>query len=554
MDSWVKEEGLVVQVDDDDDENPQSPVPYSPPSMMTFDVDDDDDDDDDTDDEPQEIVASMNNYNDNNEDDDNIIVREIDVFLSPELFNKLHLIQFPLQREPFSSSRSTRMTHNNQSDQQPQVARIKPQHCMVELEYTTTTDGHQDYHGQFALSKRTFTSQTIPVSTHMALGKMVGSKSSLSGRGGGGSGGDGMVAPGLHLVPLQRITQMRPSFHHVNEATMHLSSNSGDEMDTTAGSSSAQDNAASRRPLPFQKKESERAALARKSSYAYKKMSEDSEGWITLEVYGEDSIEAEEIMEQVHCTAPFNPLLLPATGTGQIDTSSMGHVASNPDVTLQSQHSQQPQQQQEASGGPPSSLSPYVQSLNYLPQTDFGSSKTSAWTDESGATQDLVMTTVTKMVELMHQGWPMPYSVLRAQFDRQMYTDEILLQALSSCAFLVRGNFILQSRLLPLPTAVGQARTFLLLMLQSVGVVHRPRLEYTYQGDDQVTPEVLLMLLEQVATRTTSGWKPKIDDDLVFESNFPDAVSVHLAFWKKQVRRFSGMVERYRNIPPEHDN
>ena len=91
-------------------------------------------------------------------------------------------------------------------------------------------------------------------------------------------------------------------------------------------------------------------------------------------------------------------------------------------------------------------------------------------------------------------------------------------------------------------------------MLQSVGVVHRTRLEYVYQGDDQVTPEVLLMLLEQVATRTVDGWKAKVEDDDSFEINFPEAVPIYLEFWKKQVRRFSGLVERYRQVLVAQEN
>jgi hypothetical protein len=241
-------------------------------------------------------------------------------------------------------------------------------------------------------------------------------------------------------------------------------------------------------------------------------------------------------MAKVSCSAPNQNLLL---GTGGLNDALVDQVASN-------------QNAMQAVSSSASPLSFYVQSLNYLPQS-YADSKVELVLDETGTPPDLVVTTVTKMVELMHQGWPMPFSILRAQFDRNIYSDDVLLQALSSCAYFLRGNFILQSRLLPLPLAVGLARTFILLMLQSVGVVHRARLEYAYEGDDQVTPEVLLMLLQQVATLTSEGWRAKVEDDVNFEINFPQAAPIHLAFWKKQVRRFSGMVERYRLVPRSGD-
>lgn len=436
-----------------------------------------------------------------------IVVREIDVFLSPELSNQLHLMQFPLQRQASPQESSS------ESSDKPVAARIKPRHNMIELDYTTNTEAHQDYHGQYFLSKRTFSSQTIPVSTHMALGKMVV---------------DGSAGAGLHLVPLARITQMRPNFHHVNEATMHLSS-SADEGDVLQASLDG----SPRRPLTFQKKESERAAMARKSSYSYKKASEEAEIWLPLEVHAEKSLDSEAVMAKVGCRNPNDNLLVGAPNIRPNETNS-----STLEPIPSEQHSMTP------SSAATTSLSSYVQSLNYLPKSLAGSKVESA-IDETGPAPDVVTTAVTKMVQLMHQGWPMPYSILRIQFDPRIYSDEILLQALYSCAFLVRGNFVLQSRLLPIPPAVAQARTFLLFLFQSVGVIHRLRLEHVYKGDDEVTSEILLMLLEQVGTRAAAGWNCKVDDDNSFDEKFPGAASIHLDFWKKQVRRFSGLVERY---------
>ena len=204
-----------------------------------------------------------------------------------------------------------------------------------------------------------------------------------------------------------------------------------------------------------------------------------------------------------------------------------------------------------------------MQSLNYLPQQQPNNRQAGDKSegvfgiigDQHHQPQDMMSTIVGRMVELMHQGWPMPFSVLRDRFDSSVYSDEALLQALNTCAFLVRGNFILQSRLMPLPAAVGQARTFLLFLLQSLGVVHRARLEHVYFGDKQVTAEVIFMLLQQIGARgSEGGWKLKVDDDSSLPTKHPGVVQLHLDFWRKQVRRFEPLFECYRQMPHDNDN
>jgi DNA-directed RNA polymerase-3 subunit RPC5 len=483
-----------------------------------------------------------------NEDDE--IVREIDVFLSPELSKHLHLMQFPLQQQ--HPSNQVKQGPQPSRRDKPQAARIKPHHCMVELDYSTRPGNgdddsdeeamqHQDYNGQFFMSTRTFSSQTIPLSTHMAMGKLVT---------------DGSAASGLHLIPLTRITQMRPNFHHVNEATLQLSSTADDDNDLSLNPLPLDGAGTTRRPLTFQKKESERAAMARKSSYAYKKASEESEIWIPLEVHAERTLESERTLEKLACTTPDQNLLLPiprnnSNAVTETQAGELAAVPSNPEVT-------------NTVVNPPasafSSLSSYVQSLNYLPQSQNREKvglKHDAPIGVAGdrqQQQDVMSTLVGKMVELMHQGWPIPYSVLRDRFDTSVHSDDVLLQSLGGCAFLVRGNFILQSRLLPLPAAVGQARTFILFLFQSLGVVHRARVEHVYHGDDQVTSEVIFMLLEQVGITSEVGWKLKVDDDPTLETKYPGIAQLHLEFWRKQVRRFEPLFERYRQLPQENEN
>jgi hypothetical protein len=403
--------------------------------------------------------------------DDEEVVREIDVYLSPELANQIYLMQFPLTQQKMGFL---------------DAARVRPQHCMVELDHKTPDDA--DTFGQYHMPARTYNSHTVPVLTHMALGKLV----------------DQEGAKGLHLVPLSRIAQMRPSFAHVDDATSNATSTTDEEIKRQQ----AEEVKLERKPLAFQKKETERAVLARKSSYAYKAASEEAEIWQPLDVHGQGSMASLETLQKVVCSHPNKKLLVDPGKNALQGKDSLNKT--------------------------------YVRSLNYLPLASRGE-------DETSEKMDLT-SVVTKLVGLMLQGWPIPYSLLRKQFQEPV-TDQTLFAGLASCAFLVRGNFILQSRFLPMPPAVTQARTFILFLLQTLEVVHRTRLEYVYEGDDDVNSEVILMLLNDVGKKTKQGWTMKIEDGVEFVAKYPEAILEHLKFWGNQVRRFSPLLERYRADP-----
>lgn len=428
-----------------------------------------------------ESIASSDAYrkDDKVNDDDDEVVQEIDVFLSPELSKQLHLLQYPLQQ----TSLSTLLD-----------ARIKPNHCMIELDYEIP-DAIGEY-GSYDMEARSFTSHTIPISTHMALGRMIHEP----------GGGD---QQGLHLVPLSRITQMRPSFSHVNEASRTLLDTSKEEA--AAAKREAEASKLERKPITLQKKESERAALARKSTFAYKKHSEDSEAWKALEVYDMESMEADEVMDKVICT------------------STEESIMTNFENTTNSERLVNEQ---------------YVQTLNYLSLPNNGG-ETQMSDDDEG---DTVLTCCTRLVEIMKEGYPIPFSVLRNRFPKPVANDT-LFEALGSCAFLVRGNFVLDSKFLPIRPSIAFARTFILFLFQTIEVLHRSRLEHVYDGDEEVTPEVILMLLQQVGTKTPRGWQLKVEDDPSFAEKYKAIFMVHINFWSKLSRRFRPLLDRYRQDP-----
>jgi len=512
-----------------------------------------------------------NNNNDNNNDGgdeaEDEVIREIPVYLSPELAHHIQLIQYPLQQRSHPTA--------------PEAVRIKQRHCMMEQDHKTPNN--IGFNGMYHMPSRTFSSHTIPLTTHMALGKLiehddpdldadpdcdpetVGSSSNSNSSNNNNSATTKRKRLGLHLVPLNRMTQMRPSFAHVDEAMAASTATTEEELKRQEQTASAADKG--RKSIGFQKKESERQELARKSSYGYKKASEDAEGWHSLEVYDEESLQANLLMARVACPLEHRSKNLLDFDRLRTESKSTNIPGTTPN-------------------------SKYLNTLNYLPpRDDFGgdgsSGSGSAGAKSDGkdnnnnnnnndATDELSLAQIVKkLVPLMRQGRPIPFSLLRAEFPPETATDEHLFVALGSCAVLVRGNWCINSKLLGYSVPMTQARTFLLCLFQSMGVVHKERLlgvfarhpgndgndndndnyndNYNYNDNDnndqdgRVTPQVVDFLLEQLGEKKSEGWVLKVADDVKFPKLHPQTTMVHLQYWAKQIESFRPMFERYRS-------
>jgi DNA-directed RNA polymerase-3 subunit RPC5 len=419
------------------------------------------------------------NTNDEEEDE---VVREIDVYISPDLQSQLHLMQFPLQYREVPL---------------PDAARVRPRHGMVELDQRIPSNTGTD--GGYDMPSRTHVSHTIPVSTHMALGKLEYRDPTSR-------------KAALHLIPLSHITQMRPSFSHVDESSATDASATAVDADLEEESEQQQQEIPKRKqPLMFQKKETERAAMARKSSHAYKKTSQDSEPWQELAVQDRTSLSYRRMQSAIPCPTPNKELVMI----------------------------------QEVNTDPSSS---FVKSLNYLPESFAENVHDVDQPDRSTASRAKLISAIAQLsvdlTKLLHRGFPVPYAVIRAQFPSVGEQD--LLTALSSCAVLVRGNFVLQSRLLQMPSPrMVQARTFILYLLQTLGLVQRSRLDFVFRDDESISAEFLLVLLRQVADKTTNGWKLKIDDDIKFCEAFPELAQLHSQYWERQAIRFKAEMMDY---------
>lgn len=432
--------------------------------------------DDSDDDDVVEVGVQSMNLDNNMDDDGDEVVREIDVYLSPALTEQIHLLQYPLQHASVHTS-------------QPNEVRIKPRHGMLELDQPIAprnaeigTEGTYPH-----MTERTFESHIIPIHTHMCLGRLE----TLPGE----------TKPAMHLIPLKHISQMRPSFAHVT------ADDAADEDEEDDDNDAMKDAAASKKkPLVFQRKESDRAAQVRKSSYAFKRASEDSEDWQELVVRDVRSREYQNIMEKAKCPNPEDSIW------GEIKRKAHEPVFGDPNVE-------------------------YVQSLNYMPSV----------VDESALPtipgQELAAT-VTRLTTLMVRGWPIPWSIIRPHFPDSIDID--LLTALSVSAVMIRGNFCLHSKYLAVPKALQKVRTFMLYLLQTEGSIQRSRLDAVYKDEPKVRTEQLLALLEQLCQRGTRGWTLKIEDDIGFVVGHQDQAALHQLYWNRQVLRFSSELTRYR--------
>ncbi|GKY93305.1 hypothetical protein MPSEU_000298100 [Mayamaea pseudoterrestris] len=403
---------------------------------------------------------------DDDEDADDEIVREIDVYLSPELASQLYLLQYPLE--------------HGTAYVLPTEARMKPQHNMLEL--SEPFPQNAELQGEYChLESRIFTSQTIPVTTHLCVGKLKESENGTA----------------LHLVPLSHIAQMRPSFGHleVQDAVDPLYETDDDGMQSEEDNKAAaakQQN----KPIIFQRKETERAANARRSSYAFMKTSEESEPWVDLNVRAKGSLEYRNVMSNVYCSAINNNVIL---------HDDLSEAA-------------------------------YIESLNYIPKDGI-----ETLTDPATETETDLKSIVIQLTTIMLAGCPIPYSILQSQISARV-SNQDLFTALSVCAILVKGNFCIQSKLMNLPKPMQRARTFILMLLNK-GTIERARLDRAFDG--KVSSQRLLSLLQQTGRLTADGWTLKVEEDVSFRAQYPAQAKASKVAMDKLEAKFKLELKQY---------
>ena len=468
------------------------------------------------------VEVDSSSHNASTNDDDDPIVREIDVYISQELSHTLHLLQFPIQ--PAASP------HESKFKTEPLDAKFRPQHRMLELQYPIPNHAKsvpdRPLPDTVCLSSRTFTSSHISPVTHMALAKLNKDGSRLN------------------IVPLQQgILQMRPSFQH-----LHMHDDAEDEMAAESSEGNSQ-----KKAVTFQKKENERAALQRKNSYAYKRSSEESEEWISLEVHGDIrkgrwGEVKKEYMDKVKCQNQGRDLKL-SSGTA----SNEGYVKSlNYLDTMTAGSSFTSPMSEDLSEWKPSNASDMIDEFEAI------ETKSSP----VGETEKNASELAAKLVVLLQNGngTMIPYRVIRSRLNVDLISDEVLTMALSSCAVLVRGNFCLKSSLCQFVNfggsgsakakAMRELRDLVLLLLNMHGEVQRERLIEVYKENAFVSPDTITILLETVAKRSDSRncWISKVEDDDSFATKFAEIVALHAVYWMKKKASMTKLVKTYESV------
>jgi RPC5 protein len=510
-----------------------------------------------------------------------VIVKEIDVYLSPHLFvtpstssssstsstttttyrsgnpQRTYLMQYPghwnhqyqhphqQYHHPNENDRitTTAMDEDTEEVQDPLHAalapvsiQIKPRHNIMEEEHVVVgmSDGNSSTYNNSTddgdntkndpskttttTTTRTYESQTIPMNTHLCFGKLCTTKATTSSSYDNNSNNKNNKTE-LHLIPISHITQMRPSFQHL----VHLLGtgagagdndaypNNNDDDNNDDDNNDKATTTATTTTITYQRKESDRAIAARKSSYAYQRESQDREAFISLQVLHQSTNNTNVVVHENH-----------------------DHDLQATDDTMH------PQQQQSVSSSSSSSSAAYVQSLNYLSpsQHDTTSMKSNqvapATTTVRNNTlqqqqqqqQDRVVDAIQQQKRYVHRivstlqqiGGPIPFSILLLSLNDhdstgsssstvhrpssntvQKEREQMLISILNSVAVLVRGNWFLHSKymkFIPDPTTVINQKKKMLASMRA------PSSSASFSIAGTNTPEQKYQKIQQQRIRT----------------------------------------------------
>jgi len=196
------------------------------------------------------------------DEEDDPIISEIPVVLSDiAASDHMYVLQYPL--------RPIQRPHDK-----PDEARVKWENQMLELVHNRDKDPeHFDHNAppQRHTEKLVMQSAKVPCHTHYAVGRL-----------------DGGV---LHLAPVKRVLQMRPSLGHIDRtdaaekaAAAAVAAEPGATADIKPTSKQLQ--------VMYKKKETDRAVQAKLESFAHKNEVQGMEPWAELAVHDSESAES----------------------------------------------------------------------------------------------------------------------------------------------------------------------------------------------------------------------------------------------------------------------
>jgi hypothetical protein len=342
----------------------------------------------------------------------------------------------------------------------------------------------------------------------------------------------------ITMVPVERTVRMRPSFDYIDEldaerqqekaiakAMKEKEKGTLDATNRLEDQKEAEENNDVEVEMTFMRRESERAAGRRKTSYAFLRKLEEEDAWQTLTYFEELSVESEDTRDRLFAVKPN-------LVNGAEDSKRYAMMKN---------------EQHLSEGDAPHS---YIDMLYEFAPNANPLGEASKRLGETTAGQGSMRT-----LRTMRPDGAVQIMLTHARLARMDYIQECvatetprdkLITAVRQVGYLLRGCWVrksprrTRSRMSAhkLPARVSAARILVLSMFRQSRVVHMTNiLETTFAN---VTPphiDLVESFLTEIAERKDGhGWEFRLEDDFVFEATNPQIVEEEDAAWDVRVR------------------
>ncbi len=362
----------------------------------------------------------------------------------------------------------------------PVKARMRPSNEKLESYYAVKRES-ENYDDNAADHLKTeyltLNSVKVPPKTHYCIGVL--------------RGGD------LHLTPIKSVLQMRPSTAHIDANDDEINqANAAILKDEKAleerEEEEKEEEEATEVTVTFKKRETSWATKMRESSYAYLVEQEESEPWVDLKVFGDDSAEAE---------ASFNKLLVPESEYFKSITEGGAVLATNSSVYL-------------------TDMCKVSRLVNGERRTDTKLSKKD-FHKLSGQVQ---------VAELLKAGKVLPFHQIY-ELATNCGGVEACLKYCVAAGRLVQGLWVCKSEVLTTSPYHRDCRDYILLQFWRYGHVTRSKLHGKIGLSMKEEVDMLKEYGEQ--NQKERKWFLKCPTDTLFQHNYSDLKATQDEYWSK---------------------
>nr|CAG4641766.1 EOG090X07NA [Eurycercus lamellatus] len=447
-------------------------------------------------------------------DEDDPVIRELPVYLSKALANKLYVFQYPLR------SVAAEVDKPNVIE-----ARIKPKVQEVELELEIPTDtpnydrskgeqicinvdgankydnlDHQNFFKGSVMDKIIYTSTKALLDPgRYAVGMITDNE--------------------LHLNSIHGILHVKPTFPYLDKSDKLLKADMNKDTGADTAESGDDEDAAEQVMVKFARTETDRSKALREKSYGFLQKKNAEEQWITTSFFKENSEEAKYERNQLIC--------------GKVEQTVEN-------LTL-----------------------PKDQFISGL----FGPCPESELVQKQIATESMSMARIASLPHLSDRVKHLMINVKVISFGRLCNMLEVttetqkleLLKSLQHVAELVQGNWVVKSEMIypspekdkPVklcgltgihPDIMSKARDHVLHLYTLNRFVDRSSVTMATRIPDEEMKDIL----QQVANKTDNGWEFRLPFDQAFVDKYPDVVRRHDLMSKAKQKQLQVVVGEFK--------